>query len=382
MAFRIKILPGKEKSLLGFHPWVYSRAFEAPKESIPDGSIVELYSSQNSFLGFGFWEAQGKIRIIDFEKTQVFDKNFWMHRMNASFQLRKENIDLTVTNAYRVINSEGDGLPGLIADIYSNSVCLQIGTQGMRNLLPMITEFFVNEGFRTILEKREDGSLFYLEGSSGFETIRENNISFHVYFQGGQKTGFFLDQRENRALVRAQSKGKKVLNLFGYTGGFSCYALSGEASQVLTVDISKRALEIAAENVALNFPLEKQKCHQTEECDVFSFWDKPRENFDIVILDPPAFAKHSSQVEKATRGYKEINLKAMLNMKPGNRLWTFSCSQNIDMSLFRKIIFGSAKDAKKDFQILRQVHQPLDHPFSVFHPEGEYLKGLELVCRG
>ncbi len=316
----------------------------------------------------------------DFEKA-----DYWEGKIKQALALRKAILPPN-TDAYRLLHAEGDFLPGIIADVYAKVVVLQILVRGIEKRKALIIEAFRRNGFENIYLKTKANSqnIEELEGTSGWllgagegkVVTKENDLLFNVDFAEGQKTGFFIDQRDNRQLLKTLSKGKKVLNTFCYTGGFSVYALSGGATEVHSVDISAEAVRLAEENVQLNFP---QAAHKGFAIDCFDYLkDMPEDDYDIIVLDPPAFAKNARAVDNAARGYKQINMRAFKKIKPGGILFTFSCSQNISKDLFQKIIFGAAADVGRNVRIIHQLHQPPDHPVSIFHPEGEYLKGLVL----
>ncbi len=375
----------RERSILLRHPWIFSGAVQKLPQA-KDGDIIAIQDHQGKNLGFGFFSPKSQIvcRIFHFGAQEDFESvSFWQSKLERAAALRKAWLP-SHTDCYRLLHAEGDFLPGIIADVYGSVVVVQILVKGTERLKDILMEAFKACGYSTIYLKSKSSSQNIEEVglSSGFlmghaespVVALENNVRFEVDFIDGQKTGFFLDQRDNRYLLGQFSQGKKVLNTFCYTGGFSLYALASGASEVVSVDISKDAIERCNRNVSLNnFP----GVHTGIAADCFDYLkDMPGDYFDVIVLDPPAFAKNARAVDNASRGYKQINLRAIQKIKPGGILFTFSCSQNIDKLLFQKIVFGAAADAGRNVRILHQLHQPFDHPINIFHPEGEYLKGL------
>ncbi len=378
---------GKEKPLENRHPWVFSGAIDQIDEDCQSGDLVRVLSADNDFLGVGYFNAASQItvRLLSFEDVPI-DRLFLERRMDEAARLRELWFsDPAETNAYRLIHSEGDFLPGLIVDRYADFLVVQLLTAGMERFRSEIIDILSKRvPSRGIFEK-SDTKERELEGLAsrnervfgeelpGLIEIRENGLRFLVDAKQGQKTGFFLDQRENRELVKSFSHGRKILNCFSYTGGFSVYAASGGALSAVSVDSSKPALEVAARNFALNG---FQIPHGVISEDVFEYLRKVQSPFDLIILDPPAFCKSKPQIEKAARGYKDINLCAFKKLSKGGVLFTSSCSSFISPDLFQKIVFGAAKDAGRDVRILAKTSHPKDHPINIYHPEGEYLKGL------
>jgi len=312
---------------------------------------------------------------------------YWQQKLEKALALRQSQVISPETNVYRLIHAEGDFLPGLIIDVYDKVAVAQILIKGIEKRKAFLQQALYALGFQNVFVKAKSSShvLEDIEAQSGWLNgevespveVLENNLRFEVDFIEGQKTGFFIDQRVNRELLRTFSEGKKVLNTFSYTGGFSVYALQGGATEVHSVDISADALQICDRNVELNFPGANN--HKSVVADCFNFLkDMPENEYDIIVLDPPAFAKHARAVDNASRGYKQINLQAFRRIKPGGLVFTFSCSGNISKDLFQKIVFGAAADAYRNVRIIHQLHQPADHPINIYHPEGEYLKGLVL----
>ena len=348
---------------------------------------MEVHSNKGDCLGYGHYAPKATLacRMFHFGPvTGEIDRGFWWQKLKHALDFRQKTLDLGDTTGFRLVHAEGDGLPGIVLDIYGKSASLQLRTAGAEQLLPVVQDFLVQElGVDDLFvqtgAKSTLPSQWVLGGQDQVE-FRENGLRFRVDIEHGQKTGFFIDQRDNRALLRNYAQGKTVLNCFSYSGAFSVAALAGGAQSVQSVDISAAAVEQARDNVALNFGEEPR--HEGITADCFQFLkEMPADHYDLVVLDPPAFTKHISTVDKAARGYKEINLKAMKKIKAGGLLFTYSCSQHISKDLFRKIVFGAAADARRDVQVVCQMEQSPDHPVSIYHPEGEYLKGLLLHIR-
>lgn len=378
----------RERSILLKHPWIFSGGLER-KPKAAEGEIVEVRSHQNEILGYGFYSEKSQIscRMFDWQnKSSDFESvDYWATKIKNALMLRKAILP-PETDAFRLLHAEGDFLPGIIADVYANVVVLQILVRGIEQRKDLIIGAFRKNGFENIYLKTKSSSQNIEEisstsgwlsgGGEGNVVSKENGLHFNVDFAEGQKTGFFIDQRDNRQLLKTLSHGKKVLNTFCYTGGFSVYALAGGATEVHSVDISAEAVRLAEENVHLNFP---QAAHKGFAIDCFDYLkDMPENDYDVIVLDPPAFAKNARAIDNASRGYKQINMRAFKKIKPGGILFTFSCSQNISKDLFQKIVFGAAADVGRNVRIIHQLHQPADHPVNIYHPEGEYLKGLVL----
>ncbi|HCS19803.1 MAG TPA: class I SAM-dependent rRNA methyltransferase [Bacteroidetes bacterium] len=378
--------PKKDRAFVHRHPWIFSGAVaQTPKAE--NGEIVEVHSNEGKVLGYGFFNPFSQIvcRVFEFDPTdKVIDAAYWQEKIRKALAIRMELIDFSRTDSYRLLHAEGDFFPGIIADAYGKSLVVQLLIKGTERLLPELKSAFMNLGFEhiylktkqssQIIEKINEEVTWLTEPIDLPVVIHENDVKLKVDFEKGQKTGFFLDQRENRDLARTLSKGKKVMNTFCYTGGFSVYALKGGAELVHSVDSSKDAIAMCEDNVALNGFSDR---HQSYVADCFDFLKQAEPHFyDLIILDPPAFAKSARKIENATRGYKELNMLGIKRIKPGGMILTFSCSQNIDKLLFQKIVFGAAADVGRNVRILQQLGQPLDHPVNIFHPEGEYLKGL------
>lgn len=380
---------GKEKPVLGFHPWVFSGAIDSVEEGLTPGDLVQVESGFGEFLGVGYFNPHSQItvRMLAFEPRWV-DGGFFDEKITNAITLRKNHVLNSKTNACRVINSEGDFLPGLVADLYHDVLVVQFLTAGMEKqkslVLPILEKHFPS--LRAVYEKVSpaESKMEGMEKESRVlagrlpesqTEILENGMRFRINWQTAQKTGFFLDQRDNRKLIRKIAKGRNVLDCFCYNGGFSVSAALGEAKQIMSVDISEFAIEAARENMKLNAP---QTPHFAEKRDVFEFLREDAFEPDLIILDPPAFCKSKAQIQQSTRGYKDINLAAIKKLPAGGLLYTASCSSFITPDLFQKVIFGAAKDAKREVKILAKTGHSVDHPVSVYHPEGEYLKGLLL----
>jgi len=382
----IRLKKDKEKAALNFHPWVFSGAIESVSKDLKPGQTVRVESFGGIFLGWGHYDpkSQIRIRLFSFSEEQTdLSSGFWKERFETVFQRKKDLIDPVKTNAFRFLNSEGDGCPGFIVDCYAKSAVVLFRTPGAKLHKQILFSFLEEKGFETILEKREKSDNSdemvseYWKGSDHTTVFSENGHSFTADLESGQKTGFFLDQKENRFLLGGYSRNKTVLNTFGYSGAFSIYALSNEAKVVHTLDISKSAIELCEKNLSLNFKPDVLSRHKSIVADSFEYLKSMDSDFyDLIVLDPPAFTKSAATVPKATRGYKEINLKAISKIKKGGLIFTFSCSQHISPDLFQKIVFGAAKDAKRNVKVLYKMTQSPDHGFSIYHPEGEYLKGL------
>jgi 23S rRNA (cytosine1962-C5)-methyltransferase len=386
---QIVLAKGKEHSLKRFHPWVFSGAIKRKPEELVDGDLVEVFSSQGEYLGTGHYQPAGSIsvRIITFDEVDI-DADFWEKKIAQAYSYRTA-LGLTnseATNVYRLIFAEGDGLPGLIVDVYGETAVVQAHTIGMYRARHDIAQALMkvlgnkikgvyDKSAETISQKSEvKAENGYLIGDTGgHTTVEENGNKFFVDWVNGQKTGFFIDQRENRALVARYAPGKKVLNTFCYTGGFSVYALNAGAELVHSVDSSKKAIDLTDKNAELSGHADH---HEAFAVDTFDFLKQPLDQYDIVILDPPAFAKHLSARHNAVMGYKRLNAEALRKMKPGSLLFTFSCSQVVDKYLFENTLLAAALEAGRSVKIMHQLSQPADHPVSIFCPEGEYLKGL------
>lgn len=392
---QIYLKRGKEDSLLRFHPWIFSGAIYHTDGDIADGDIVRVLTANGDYIATGHYQ-QGSIavRVLTFSDTDI-DIRFWLARLQSALDMRRHIglADNTLTNAYRLVHGEGDLLPGLIIDIYHRTAVMQAHSIGMHIARRQIAEALhqVMKGRIDHIYYKSETTLPFMEPENGFlvggsneNTATENGLRFYVDWLKGQKTGFFVDQRENRALLERYAHGKRVLNMFCYTGGFSFYAMRGGATLVHSVDSSAKAIELTMRNVDLNFPGDKR--HQAFCEDAFRFLDNPLSlashpsplTYDLIILDPPAFAKHRGALHNALKGYTRLNQKALEKIEPGGILFTFSCSQVVTKDHFRNAVFTAAAQARRKVRILHQLHQPADHPINIYHPEGEYLKGLVL----
>ncbi|MBO7312662.1 MAG: class I SAM-dependent rRNA methyltransferase [Alistipes sp.] len=384
---------GKEESLLRNHPWVFSGAIERISENgapLSEGDMVDVVTKQGDFIAKGHWQIGSiAVRVLSFEQEDI-DQAWWNRRISEAKGVR-EALGLTDNNdttCYRLVHGEGDLLPGLVIDIYERTAVVQCHSVGMYRSREAIAEALraaygneleaiYDKSAQTLPFKADLGAVDgYLWGSNAQNDniVLENGLKFKVNWVEGQKTGFFIDQRVNRDLVRQYSKGRKVLNTFCYTGGFSVAALAGGAKKVVSIDLSERAVKLADENVKLNFGDEAP--HEAIACNAVEYLKDIDSDYDLIILDPPAFAKHHKVLGNALQGYKKINARALEKIRPGGILFTFSCSQAVSRDLFRTTIFTAAAIAKRKVRIIGQLTQPADHPINIYHPEGEYLKGL------
>ncbi|WP_303763154.1 class I SAM-dependent rRNA methyltransferase [Alloprevotella tannerae] len=381
---------GKADSLRRFHPWVFSGAIQSLPNNLKEGEIVRVEDASSQFLAVGHYQIGSiAIRILSFEDV-VVDDAFWDERLSEALMLRRAlNLLRADNNIFRLVHGEGDRLPGLIVDIYGETAVMQAHSVGMhyaRHQIAQSLQRILGKSVTQVYYKSEttlpykanleelDGPL--LGNASNNNVAVENDLRFHIDWLRGQKTGFFIDQRENRLLLQHYSNKRYVLNMFCYTGGFSVYALRGGAQEVVSVDSSAKAIDLTNANVALNYP----NCdhHKAYAEDAFKFLDKADDAYDLIVLDPPAFAKHKEAVRNALKGYTRLNLQAMRKIKRGGILFTFSCSQAISKDQFRLAVFTAAAQSGRYVRILHQLHQPADHPVNIYHPEGEYLKGLVL----
>ncbi len=386
---RLILQKGKEVSLFRKHHWVFSGALAKKEDGIQNGDLVAVYSSKNDFLGIGHY-ALGSImvRIISFEERTI-DATFWKEKIRAAHAVR-EALNLTQQNettVYRLVHGEGDGLPGLIIDYYNGTAVIQAHHIGMHQHLQAITEALravygkqlkgvYDKSGETLPKAETVPSNEWLWGKAETDLVKEYGASYKIDWEKGQKTGFFIDQRENRKLVASYAKGKKVLNTFCYSGGFSVLALQEGATEVHSVDISQKAIDLTEENIDLNAGFKGK--HQSIVADVVKYIREIGDDFDLIILDPPAFAKSLKARHNAVQAYKRLNAEALRKIKPGGILFTFSCSQVVDKRLFANTITAAALESKRNVRILHQLSQPADHPINCFHPETEYLKGLVL----
>lgn len=396
----VHLKPHKEESLLRFHPWVFSGAIRSieldadyPHAQPQEGEIVKVVDCKGNTLGVGHYQIGSiAVRILEFGVGEL-PKDFWKTRIAAAYGVR-ESLGLVTeeNNTYRLIHGEGDFLPGLIVDVYADTAVIQAHSVGMHYHREEIAETIVEAVAQVdkVYYKSDDtlphkaniqgDRVGYLIGGNRVEDkefwAKENGLSFRIDWLRGQKTGFFIDQRDNRALLEQYAKDKDVLNMFCYTGGFSVYALRGGAKKVHSVDVSQKAVDLVRSNVAYNFGEEAP--HEAFAEEAFEFMTKNTNTYDLIILDPPAFAKHRDAVKNALRGYQRLNAKGIQSIRPGGILFTFSCSQAIDKDMFRLAVFSAAAQVGRKVRILHQLHQPADHPINIYHPEGEYLKGLVL----
>ena len=381
---------GKEESLLRFHPWVFSGAIHHADAGIQEGETVRVIASTGDFIAVGHYQVGSiAVRVLSFSDITI-DQSFWRERLAAAITMRCHIgiADNPENNTYRLVHGEGDWLPGLVIDCYGSTAVMQAHSVGMHlnrmDICQALTDvmggriqqvYYKSE--TTLLYKahleEEDGFIF---GHTDDDIAVENGLKFHVDWLRGQKTGFFVDQRENRSLLEHYSKDKSVLNMFCYTGGFSVYAMRGGAKCVHSVDSSAKAIEITTNNIGLNFPGDPR--HEAYCEDAFRFLEEKKDKYDIVVLDPPAFAKHRAALHNALKGYIRLNAKGIRLVKEGGLLFTFSCSQAVSKDQFRSAVFTAAAQSGRKVRIIHQLHQPADHPINIYHPEGEYLKGLVL----
>ena len=391
MSYRkVYLKSGKEESLKRFHPWVFSGAIARIEGEPEEGEIVDVYTSKKDFIARGHFQIGSiAVRVLTFQQENI-DHDFWKHKLEVAYDLRR-SLNLagnSINNTYRLVHGEGDNLPGLIIDIYEHTAVMQAHSVGMHvyrmDIADALTEV-MGDVVQNIYYKSETTLPFkaelgqengFIKGGSPENVAMEYGLKFHVDWLKGQKTGFFVDQRENRKLLEHYAKGRNVLNMFCYTGGFSFYAMRGGANLVHSVDSSAKAIDLTNQNVELNFPGDIR--HKAFAEDAFKYLDRMGDQYDLIILDPPAFAKHREALRNALRGYSKLNAKAFEKIKPGGILFTFSCSQVVDKKDFRNAVFTAAAQSGRSVRILHQLTQPGDHPVNIYHPEGEYLKGLVL----
>lgn len=397
----IQLKKGKEESLKRFHPWVFSGAVQRMDEGIEEGELVRVITSHGDFIATGHYQIGSiTVRVLSFVDREI-DLGFWKERLQSALAMR-QSIDIADNpdnNTYRLVHGEGDELPGLIIDCYGKTAVVQAHSVGIHVCRKVIAQALVEvmgSRIENVYYKSETTLPFKAKlGDEGEETARgnclksgflyggseenvaiENGLKFRVDWLRGQKTGFFVDQRENRSLLERYSAGKSVLNMFCYTGGFSVYAMRGGAKAVHSVDSSGKAIELTNDNIELNFPGDSR--HKAFCEDAFKYLEHEGDKYDLIILDPPAFAKHRAALKNALKGYTRLNVKAFEHIKKGGILFTFSCSQVVTKDNFRNAVFTAAAQAGRSVRILHQLHQPADHPINIYHPEGEYLKGLVL----
>lgn len=386
----VRLKKGKEESLRRFHPWVFSGAIASLSEPIEEGEIVRVCNNSGDFIAIGHFQLGSiAVRILSFEDIEI-DEEFWRRKLSIALKMRNSIgiADTANNNTYRLVHGEGDNLPGLIVDIYDKTAVMQAHSIGMHLQKDTIAKALVevmDKQIDSVYYKSETTLPFkvgdglengFIYGQCSDNIALENGLRFYVDWLNGQKTGFFIDQRENRSLLESYSKGKRVLNMFCYTGGFSVYAMRGGAEIVHSVDSSAKAIELTEKNIHLNFPEDKRHTGFCE--DAFKYLEKVNDKYNLIILDPPAFAKHRMALHNALKGYTRLNAKAMEKIDKGGILFTFSCSQAVSKEHFRNAVFTAATLAKRNVRILHQLHQPADHPINIYHPEGEYLKGLVL----
>jgi len=387
---RLQLKRGKEESLRRFHPWVFSGAVMQADEGIQEGEVVRVVTAGGDFIAVGHYQIGSiAVRVLSFRDVAI-DGQFWYARLKSALDMRRSIgiADNPQNNTYRLVHGEGDLLPGLVIDVYGKTAVMQAHSVGMH-----VSRVDIAEQLMSVMEGRienvyyksettlpykadlgqENGFIF---GGSEDNTAVENGLMFYVDWLRGQKTGFFVDQRDNRSLLERFARGRRVLNMFCYTGGFSFYAMRGGATLVHSVDSSAKAIELTNRNVALNFPGDTR--HQAFCEDAFKYLEEAGHQYDLIILDPPAFAKHRGALHNALKGYIRLNNKALQKIQPGGILFTFSCSQVVTKEQFRSAVFTAAAQAGRKVRILHQLHQPADHPINIYHPEGEYLKGLVL----
>ena len=388
---KVYLKPGKEESLKRFHPWVFSGAIARVEGEPEEGEIVDVYTSKKEFIACGHFQIGSiAVRVLSFVQETI-DHEFWVRKLAVAKDLRVALglIGNPQNNTYRLVHGEGDNLPGLIIDVYNHTAVMQAHSAGMHGYRMEIADalsevmgdvieniYYKSETtlpFKADLLSTENG---FIKGGSPENVAMENGLKFHVDWLKGQKTGFFVDQRENRHLLERYAKGRNVLNMFCYTGGFSFYAMRGGANLVHSVDSSAKAIDLTNENVELNFPGDAR--HKAYAEDAFKYLDRMGDQYDLIILDPPAFAKHRDALRNALRGYTKLNAKAFEKIRPGGILFTFSCSQVVNKENFRNAVFTAAAQSGRSVRILHQLTQPGDHPVNIYHPEGEYLKGLVL----
>lgn len=381
---------GKSESLKRFHPWVFSGAIAGANGKLNEGDVVRIVSNENELMGYGHYQIGSiAVRMLSFKEEKI-DHAFWVTRLSEALRLRKA-LQLTGradNNIYRLVHGEGDRLPGLVIDVYGKTAVMQAHSVGMHMSRGQIADALIeaSEGLiENVYYKSETTLPFkadlhqengFLRGHDEGNVAVENGLKFHIDWLRGQKTGFFVDQRENRSLLEHYAKGRNVLNMFCYTGGFSVYAMRGGANLVHSVDSSAKAIDLTRANAEMNFPGDAR--HEAFAEDAFKFLEQAGSNYDLIVLDPPAFAKHKDALPRALKGYTRLNAIAFRKIKPGGIVFTFSCSQAVNKDQFRLAVFTAAAQSGRHVRILHQLHQPADHPINIYHPEGEYLKGLVL----
>jgi len=389
----VLLKPKKEESLLRFHPWLFSGAIQRIEGEAAEGDLVEVIDNKRNFLAIGHYQIGSiAVRAVTFQKESI-DDAFWSRKIQLAYAMRLSLglVNPKLNNTFRLVHGEGDSLPGLIVDVYAETAVMQAHSVGMHEIREILAKAIVENvpQVKNVFYKSETTLPFnapitpvdgYLIGEeTATLSAIENGLEFHVDWLRGQKTGFFVDQRENRALLERYAAGKSVLNMFCYTGGFSVYALRGGAELVHSVDSSAKAIQLTDKNVEINYPNDTR--HKSFDEDAFKYLNNLHtleQKYDLIILDPPAFAKHREALRNALKGYKRLNAKAFEQIKPGGIVFTFSCSQVVSKEQFRLAVFSAAAESKRNVRILHQLSQPADHPINIYHPEGEYLKGLVL----
>lgn len=387
---KIVLKSGKDQSLKRFHPWVFSGAIKKMYGEVNEGDVVSVYSNQDEFLGLGHYQIGSiAVRVFSFKDVEL-DADFWKNKLLKAYELRQALglSNNSQTNVYRLVHAEGDGMPGLIVDFYNGTAVMQMHSIGMYNIRHELAAYLkeiMGDTLQAVYDKSAKTIPFKAEvtavngfilGESEPGIVSEYGNLFKVDWEEGQKTGFFIDQRENRHLLQQYAQGRDVLNMFCYTGGFSFFAMRGGAKLVHSVDSSARAIDLTRENIELNFSNDPR--HEAIAADAFEYLQDIKDKYDLIVLDPPAFAKHRDALSHALQGYKRINARAFEQIRPGGIVFTFSCSQVVSKEKFREAVFSGAAIAGRNVRILHQLTQPADHPVSIYHPEGEYLKGLVL----
>ena len=389
--YKVYLKPGKEESLKRFHPWVFSGAIARIDGQPEEGEVVEIYTSHNEFIAKGHFQIGSiAVRVLSFLQDEAIDANFWKRKLAIALDMRRSIgiADRKDNDTYRLVHGEGDNLPGLVIDIYNRTAVMQAHSAGMH-----LDRMPIADALNEVMDGRIDNIYYksettlpfkadlypengFLRGGSTDNVATEYGLKFYIDWLKGQKTGFFVDQRENRSLLERYASGRSVLNMFCYTGGFSVYAMRGGARMVHSVDSSAKAIDLTNKNMALNFPDDTRHTAYAE--DAFKYLDHMGDRYDLIILDPPAFAKHRDALRNALQGYRRLNAKAFEKIQPGGILFTFSCSQAVNKDQFRTAVFTAAAQSGRNVRILHQLTQPADHPVNIYHPEGEYLKGLVL----
>ncbi len=389
--YKVYLKPGKEESLKRFHPWVFSGTIARFDGEPEEGDVVEIFTAKKEFIAKGHFQIGSiAVRVLSFNENEAIDEAFWKNKLQIAYNMRRAiGVAGNLTNnTYRLVHGEGDNLPGLVIDIYDRTAVMQAHSAGMhmdRMQIAQALSEVMGDAIDNIYYKSETTLPYkadlgaengFIKGGSNNNIATEYGLKFHIDWLKGQKTGFFVDQRENRSLLEKYAHGRSVLNMFCYTGGFSVYAMRGDAKLVHSVDSSAKAIDLTNKNIELNFPGDKR--HEAYAEDAFKYLDRMGDQYDLIILDPPAFAKHRDALRNALQGYRKLNVKAFEKIKPGGILFTFSCSQAVSKENFRTAVFTAAAMAGRSVRILHQLTQPADHPVSIYHPEGEYLKGLVL----